>query len=327
MRKHLKHLGEAEHLKNLINKMQKRILVGNNSKYIYFPQQQDTILGKGKFSIVYLAAEISSRQKVICKQLSPALFDNQTAKLKFFIESGVNLNHNNIVKTLDLVVEDDAIFLIQEFVPGLTLKELINDKKYFDCKYNNYFYKIILECLDAVGFIHSNNLCHCDLKPANIIIENEYYEADLENPKIKIIDFGNIKTCFKSTELDRENRTYNMMYGSPEQIFGFTELIGEHTDIFSLGLILYEAISKEPALNISNPLLLRRLQSVVKIQKHYRFTDDIFDIISKATVKPDLPKPEKYYSNDEIKLEIIKSLTLRYQSTEDFKLDLQKLVS
>lgn len=306
--------------------MSARILEGSNSKYFYFPDNQDTIISKGKFSIVYIAAELTTKQKVICKQLSPALFDNETAKLKFFVESGVSLKHPGIVKTIDLVVEENAIFLIQEFVFGHTLKELINDRRYFDYKYNSFFIKIIIECLSALSYIHSNSLCHCDIKPANIIIEDKYYDVDIENPKIKIIDFGNIKTSFKSNELDITNKTYNIMYGSPEQVFGFTDLIGEHSDIFSTGLILYEAIAKEPALNTSNPFIMKRLQSVIKVEKHFRFDDDLYYIISKATVKPDLPKPEKYYSEDELKLRIIKSLSLRYQSAEEFKEDLIKLI-
>lgn len=317
--------GVAALWKNLINDMQARVLEGTNSKYFYFPDQPDTIISRGKFSVVYIAAEVESKQKVICKQLSPSLFDNEVARLKFIIESSVNLQHPGIVKTIDLIVEENAVFLIQEFVYGYTLKELIANKKFYDYRYNDFFYKIIIECLDALSYIHNSGFCHCDIKPSNIILVDRYYDTDIHDPKIKIIDFGNIKKSFHSGELEMANRTYNIMYGSPEQIFGFPELIGEHSDIFSMGLILYEAIAKEPALKTNNPLLLKRLQSVVKIEKHFRFDDDLYNIISRATVKPDLPRPEKYYGEDELKLHIIKSLSLRYQSAEEFKNDLLQI--
>jgi serine/threonine-protein kinase len=307
--------------------MQARVLEGSNSKYLYFPDQPDTIISRGKFSIVYIAAEIKTKEKVICKQLSPSLFNNEVAKLRFFVESSISLKHQGIVRTLDLVVEDSAVFIIQEFVHGYTLKELIQNRKYFDYNFNKFFYRIIIKCLDALSYIHSNNLCHCDIKPANIILESPYYEINIEEPEIKIIDFGNIKRPYEADDLDMASKTYNIMYGSPEQIFGFPELIGEHTDIFSTGLVLYEAIAKEPALKASNPLLLKRLQSVVRIEKHYRFEDDIYDVISKATVKPNLPKPESYYCENDIKIEIIKSLSLRYQTAEEFKNDLVKLLN
>ncbi|MDR2011070.1 MAG: serine/threonine protein kinase [Bacteroidales bacterium] len=319
--------GEAGHWKNLTNSMQAHILQGNNSKYLYFPDQPETIISKGKFSVVYIAAEVKTKEKVICKQLSPSLFGNEVAKLRFFIESSINLKHPGIVKTLDLIVEENAVFLIQEFVYGYTLKELIQNRKYFDYRYNKFFYKIIIKCLDALSYIHSNDICHCDIKPANIILEDPEYDINTDDPVIKIIDFGNVKKSYEADDLDKVNKTYNVMYGSPEQIFGFPELIGEHTDIFSTGLVLYETIAKEPALKTVNPLLLRRLQSVVKIEKHFRFDDDLYYIISKATTKPNLPKSESYYSTYDLKFEIIKSLSLRYQTAEDFKNDLDKLLN
>jgi len=307
--------------------MQPRLLKGSNASYFYFPDEESTIISRSKFSIVYLAAELESKQKVICKQLSPAMFLNQTAKLKFLIEASVSLQHPGIVKTIDLVVEEGSVFIIQEYVPGFTLKELIYNKKYYDYNFNTYFLKIIAETLDTLAYLHSQKLCHCDIKPSNIMVVEDQYGLDIDNPKIKIIDLGALKPAFQQGVLDTGGKTFNIMYGSPEQVLGFSELVGDHSDIFSLGLVLYEAIAKEPALNTSNPMFIKRIQTTVRVEKHYRFDDDVYGIISRATVKPELQKSVKLYSDDELRVLIIKALGKRYQSCADFKADLMSLIN
>lgn len=319
--------GVAELWKNITSNMQPRLLKGSNASYFFFPLEETTIISRNKFSVVYIAAELNTKTKVICRQLLPALYHHHTAKLKFFIEASIKLKHPGIVKTIDLIVEESEIFIIQEFVQGFTLSELIANREYYDYRYNPFFYKIIAECLDALSFIHDQKLCLCDIKPSNIMIVNKDDNMDINNPRIKIIDLSSLKPSFQIGALEGGGKSFNIMYASPEQVFGFSELVGDHSDIFSMGIILYEAIAKEPALNTSNPMFIKRFQSVVKIEKHYRFDDELFNVISKATVKPELIKASKEYTADEIKILIIKSLGQRYQSTTDFRNDLLSLIN
>ena len=298
--------------------MQPRLLNGQNAKYFYFHDQKEYILSSGKFSIIFLGAEVNTKEKVIIKQLSPALFNNDIAKSKFSLEAAFKLNNNNFAKNIDFIIENNEVFIIQEYIPGPTLKELIYNKKYYSYKNNPFFLKIIINCLEALGYLHSQNLCHCDIKPSNIIIYSPYGEIDNENPEIKIIDFGNMKKSFDTEDINSKYQTFNMQYASPEQIFGFSELIGTHSDIFQIGLILYEVIAKETPLKISNPLAFRRLQTVIPFNKHYRFSDDLYEIILKATTKPNLLKSERYYSEIELKILIYESLTKRFQNAKDF---------
>jgi len=307
--------------------MQPRLLKGSNASYFFFPNEETTILSRNKFSVVYIAAELNTKSKVICKQLLPALYHHHTAKLKFFIEASIKLRHPGIVKTIDLIVEENEIFLIQEFIQGFTLSELIANREYYDYRYNPFFYKIIAECLNALSFIHDQKLCLCDVKPSNIMIVGTDEDINFNNPVIKIIDLNSLKPSFQTGTLEGGGKSFNIKYGSFEQVFGFSELVGEHSDIFSMGVILYEAIAKEPALNTSNPMFVKRFQSVVKIIKHYRFDDELFSVISKATVKPELLKASKEYTADEIKMLIIKSLGQRYQSAIDFRNDLLSLIN
>jgi len=306
--------------------MQTYFLEGSNAKYFFFPYEESTILSRSKFSIIYLAAEAETKRKVICKQLSPDLFDSHTDKLKFFVEASISMQHPGIVKTIDLIVEENNIFIIQEYIAGVSLQSLITNKKYFDYKYNYFFLKIIAQCCDALDHIHKNGYCHGDIKPANIMVLERYNEVDIEDPEVKIIDLGNIKPAFKPRVFDAGKRTYNIMYGSPEQIFGIDELIGDHSDIFSLGLVLFECIAKEPALNTSNPMFIKRLQAVTKVPEHYRIDSDLYSVIQKATVKPNLIKSTSKYNDNEIKAKIIEALNRRYQKALDMKEDVLSLI-
>lgn len=307
--------------------MTPRLLKGTNASYFFFPNEASTLISKSETSIVYLAAELDTKEKFICKQFLPNQFINATARLKFIIEASLSLRHPGIVKTIDLIIEGTDIFIIQEYVQGHTLKDLINNRQFYDYKNNYFFYRIIASILDTLKYLHGNKLCHCDLQPSNIIIRDIDGNLNVNNPETVIVDLASLKPSFNHAVLDAGAKTFNIMYGSPEQIFGFNELVGEHSDIFTLGLILYEAIAKEPALNTSNPMFIKRIQSTVRIESHYRFDDELFYVISKACIKPRLHKSAGEYSADEIKILIAKALSLRYQSAMEFKDDLMELIN
>ena len=176
--------------------MQAKLLTGQNSKYFFFPDNKETLLSRGKFSLVFLGAELNSKEKIIVKQLSPSLFHNNYAKQKFFFEASFNIKNPNFAKNIDLIIDNNEIFLIQEYIPGPTLADLIYNKQYYNYRFNSLFIKIIISCLDALSFLHKQNFCHCDLKPSNIIIHSKFDEFDINDPTIKIIDFGQLRKSF-----------------------------------------------------------------------------------------------------------------------------------
>ncbi|MCK9499752.1 MAG: protein kinase [Bacteroidales bacterium] len=307
--------------------MQAKILKGNEGSYLFFPEEKSSIISKSNYSIVYLTAKTDSKEKFVCKQFLPLLTPNQSARLKFFIETNIRLEHKGIAKIVDFIIEDGQVFIIQEYIYGLSLKDLIKSREYFDYRYNYFFYRIIAKFLDILSYFHSQNLCLCDVKPSNIMVcTSEDLEIDLKDPEVKLIDIELVKPSFKQAIPNYGGKSFSLMYASPEQILGFEELVGEHSDIFSTGLILYEAIAKETALNTSNPMFVKKIQTSVKLQKHYRFDEDLFKIIAKACVKPSFSLINKEQSEEEIKLAIIKSLSNRFQSAENFKTEILKLI-
>ncbi len=78
--------------------MKTLLLKGNKSEYFFFPEEKEFIISKSKFSIVYLGADSKTKEKVIIKRLSPALYGNNIARLKFLIEAGFSIDHPGFAK-------------------------------------------------------------------------------------------------------------------------------------------------------------------------------------------------------------------------------------
>jgi serine/threonine-protein kinase len=195
------------------------------------------------------------------------MFSQSNCQIKVFPRDQHSIATRRLANTIDLIIDDGRIYVIQEFVYGFSLKELIAKREYFDYRFNYFFYRIISKVLDTLSYIHAQQLCHCDIKPSNIMVcGSDEFGINMENPEIKIIDTGLLKPCFQPAIPDTGGKSFSIMYASPEQVLGFSELVGEHSDIFSTGLILYEAIAKEPALNTTNPMFIKKIQTGVKIE-------------------------------------------------------------
>ena len=302
--------------------MTPRILEGDNAKYIFFPEEADTILNRTAYATVYVGANADTKEKVILKKVSPALFGNDSQRFKFFATVCTEVKLDGLVGICDMIFDEGDIYLVCEFVSGRTLKELIYDPKFMDYRNDIFFLRIISNCLETLSFIHKLKLCHGNLRPENIIVQwDECEEFDFLHPTAKILSIESIKLGFKNMPLIRK---VDSLYQSPEQLLGFEDLVGDYSDIYTMGLILYEAIARDPVFPSDKPIV-KRQQVFSKIAQHYRINDEVYALIEKATVKPFSYIPGSI-SEDAQKLIVLKSLNERYQNTEAFKKDLDELI-
>jgi len=303
--------------------MTPRVLEGNNGKYVFFPEEQGTILSHSDHATVYVGGNYDTKEKVILKKISPALFGNDSQRFKFFATVCTEVKLDGLVNISDMVFENGSIYLVCEFVSGRSLKDLISDTKFMDYRNDIFFLRIISNCLETLSFIHKLKLCHGNINPENIIVEwDDCEEFNFAHPTAKILSIENIKLGFKDMPLYLKNA--DTRYQSPEQILGFNDLVGDYSDIYSMGLILYEVIAREPVFPTDKPLV-KRQQVFGKIAKHYRISDEIFAIIEKATVKPFSYIPGSI-SEDAQKLIVLKSLNDRYQNIEALKKDVDSII-
>jgi serine/threonine-protein kinase len=191
-------------------------------------------LGRGAMGVVYKALDPTIGRTVALKtmRLDVHGLDAQEMVRRFQNEAraaGV-LNHPNIVTIYDAGEQDGIFYIAMEFIEGTTLHELLAEKRVLATEEVLQLTRQICRGLD---YAHSNGIVHRDIKPANIMITG--------NGTVKIMDFGIAKSGGQVTNTGQVMGTPNYM--APEQVKG-RQLDGR-SDLFSLGVILYEMLTGE----------------------------------------------------------------------------------
>ncbi len=197
------------------------------------------ILGEGSQGIVYLAKDPILERQVAIKTI-------RTSNGQKVMQKGSSLNallmdeakviskmtHSNIVSIFEAGEEDNMVFLVFEYVKGKTLSDVIKSKKYKKIKDIFELFRPI--CL-GMEHSHKNKIIHGDLKPANIVID--------QNNTPKIMDFG-IARLLSNQKSDQN------LYGTPRYMppeYLQKREVTQSNDVYALGLILYELLTGEVA--------------------------------------------------------------------------------
>jgi serine/threonine protein kinase len=235
-------------------------------------------LGKGGMATVYLAHDNKFDTNVAVKVLNKEFTNNENIRKRFLAEAKnmFKMSHPNIIKVSDLIDEGDTVAFVMEYIEGETLKEYIDRKgKLSDAEIKNLF----IQMLDAVGYVHEQNLVHRDIKPSNFMLDKK--------GRIKLMDFGIAKTTdTSSAEYTQTGTGVQMgtpMYMSPEQITE-TESVTQQSDIYSLGVVLWQMVTKQKPYDTTT---LSNFQLQIKIVNEALLkTNTIWDkFISIATAK------------------------------------------
>ena len=184
-------------------------------------------LGEGGMGIVYKAYDTQLKRIVALKTL---LSENQKEIQRFLIESQAmaQLSHPNIVRLYD-VGEFPQPFLTMEYVEGITLANLIKEKKIKSL----FLINMMIKVCNALAHAHKHNILHRDLKPSNIMVH--------QNGEPKIMDFGLAKMCDRQNDLSKVGDIVGtIFYMAPEQILGKPT---RRSDIYSIGATIYEALT------------------------------------------------------------------------------------
>jgi serine/threonine protein kinase len=193
-------------------------------------------LGRGGMGVIYLAKDPFIDRLVAIKVTleSPPKDPQKLEQFKqiFFNEAKAagKLMHPHIVSVYDATVEDDACYLVMEYVDGSNLKGYCKEKALLPLE---KVVKIIFQCAKALDYAHQNEIIHRDIKPSNIMISTK--------GDAKISDFGIAMIKGDSGLSQSGSLTGSLYYSSPEQLRG--EELTPQTDLFSLGVVMYELLS------------------------------------------------------------------------------------
>ena len=190
-------------------------------------------LGQGGMGKVYLAEDLQLKRKVALKFLPHELIRNKEIRTRFVYEAQAasSLDHPNIATIFEINESDENPFIAMAYYNGGTLLDKIKRK---DLTIEQAI-KIAMSIAEGMQKAHNKNIVHRDIKPANILFS--------EDGEPKIIDFGLAKFLGRS-KLSRTGTTVGTIaYMSPEQAMG--KEIDHRTDIWALGVILYEMLAGE----------------------------------------------------------------------------------
>lgn len=243
-------------------------------------------IGEGGMSEVYKAKCNKLNRFVAVKILKKELCDNADIVEKFKREATAiaTLSDNNIVNVLDVGTQDELNYIVMEYVKGKTLKEVI--VQFGKLNYETCI-TIGIQIAKALDCAHRNNIIHRDVKPQNILVTEEGV--------IKVTDFGIAKSASSATLTNTTTIMGSAHYFSPEQAKG--SFIDNRTDIYSLGIVLYEMATGKLPFDGESPvtIALKHIQEepVPPKQINLRVPESLNALILKAMSKD----PNKRYQN------------------------------
>lgn len=201
-------------------------------------------IGDGGMAVVYKAKDRLLNRLVAVKILKPEF----TRDIKFIesfrreSQAAASLNHPNIVNVYDVGREGNINFIVMELIQGDTLSQVINKNGYLE---TTRALNITKQIASALSVAHKNQIIHRDVKPHNILIT--------EDGTAKITDFGIAKAVNSATIVGAtETIMGSVHYFSPEQARG--GYIDEKSDIYSLGIVLYEMLTGKVPFDGDNPV-------------------------------------------------------------------------
>lgn len=189
-------------------------------------------IARGAMGIIFRGERRSDDQVVALKvlPLQHVTDPQDVERFKREIETITSLVHPNIVRVFDFGQEEDFYYYVMEFLDGRSLRELIYDRGHLS---PYHAAEIMRDAARGVALAHQHGVIHRDLKPSNIMI--------VKDGQVKIVDFG---LAFHKTSQILTATGISLgtpAYMSPEQIEGDRADVNERSDIYSLGVSLYEA--------------------------------------------------------------------------------------
>jgi serine/threonine protein kinase len=202
-----------------------------------------SVLGSGGMGEVFLANDLQLNRKVALKILSQNILADKDRLRRFEQEakSASALNHPNILTIFEFGIENGTQFLATEYINGETLRERLQ-RNHLSLSET---IDISIQIASALDSAHSANIIHRDIKPENIMVREDGY--------VKVLDFG-LSKLVNNFPFDNDAQTFMQVqtlagmiigtvgYMSPEQARG--KQVDNRTDIFSLGVVLYEMLAR-----------------------------------------------------------------------------------
>lgn len=271
------------------------------------------LLGRGGFGTVYLAEDPLLNRQVALKAIhSHLLLDpNMRRRALREREAMARLQHPNIIPVWEASEDGDQLFIVSEYCAGKSLAQwLVEHSGPLD---GGMVAQWVYRLADAVAHSHSRGVIHRDLKPGNILLDPQLHlpasePRPMERLEPRLSDFGLAKILDKSNQEDASILTQaglfvgSLEYASAEQVKGHSAAIGPATDVYALGVLLFQLLTGQlPHVATSRYELARRI-----CEDHARFSNEQAAIVPKDLQAITLramarDKSDRYASADDLR--------------------------
>jgi tRNA A-37 threonylcarbamoyl transferase component Bud32 len=194
-------------------------------------------IARGGMGVVYKARQVSLDRVVALKMILAGHLASEADVQRFYVEakSAANLQHPNIVAIHEVGQHNGQHYFSMDYVPGKSLAELVREGP-LPAERAASLVKTIAE---AVHFAHQRGILHRDLKPQNVLIDGD------DRPRVT--DFGLAKRIETESGVTQTGEVLGSpSYMPPEQAASRPEEVGPHSDVYSLGALLYELLTSRP---------------------------------------------------------------------------------
>jgi serine/threonine-protein kinase len=206
-------------------------------------------IGSGGAGMIWKAEDSSLGRIVALKALRPELAQDGEMSERFRAEARTlaKLSHVNVAALYSLIEDDEGLFLVMEYIEGNTLAALLatSGAMPFDSAF-----ALFHQVLDGVGHAHEVGVVHRDLKPANLMVD--------ARGCVKVMDFGIARIAGAARTTHHGKLLGTPEYMSPEQVRGEDATL--RSDIYSLGIVLFEMLTGQPPFRAAAPFELMRAQ-------------------------------------------------------------------